>query len=58
MTVSIDIQHNSTLCHYAECHDYLNVVLIVVMLNVSVVRLNVVMLSVIAPIGAQYLLRY
>jgi hypothetical protein len=69
MTLSIDIQHNSSLCHYAECHDYLNVMLIVVMLNfsfvmlnvvmlnVSVVRLNVVMLSVIAPREAQSLLR-
>jgi len=34
-------------CHYAECRDYLNVVLNVVML--SVVRLNVVMLNVVAP---------
>jgi hypothetical protein len=39
-------------CRYAECHNYLNVMLSVVMLNVvmqSVVRLNVVMLSVVAP---------
>jgi hypothetical protein len=46
-TPSINIQHNSI-----ECHDYLNVMLSVVMLNViilSVVRLNVVMLSVVAP---------
>ncbi len=57
MTFSIDIQHNSSLCHYAECHDYLNVVLIVVVLNVSVVRRYVVMLSVIAPSGALSLLR-
>ena len=58
MTLSIDIQHNSIECHYAEClyadcRDYLNVMLSVVRLNVvmmsvvmlSVVRLNVVMLS-------------
>jgi hypothetical protein len=31
-------QHNSIKCHYAECRDYLNVML-------SVVRLNAVMLS-------------
>jgi hypothetical protein len=62
MTLSIDIQHNSIECHnaeccYAECRDYLNVMLSVVMLIVvrlnvvmlSVVRLNVVMLSVVAP---------
>ncbi len=56
MTLSIDIQHNSIECHYAECryagcHDNLNVMLSVIMLNVvmlSVIRLNVVMLSVIA----------
>ncbi len=50
MTLSIDIQHNSIECHYAECHDYLNARLSVVVLNVvmlSVVRLNVIMLSVI-----------
>ena len=35
-----DTQHNNKECNYAECHDYLNVML-------SVVRLNVVMLSVI-----------
>jgi len=36
-------------CCYAECRDYLNVILSVVILNVimlSVVRLNVIMLSV------------
>jgi hypothetical protein len=42
MTHSIDIQLNSIDCHYAECRDYLNVML-------SVVRLNVVMLIVVAP---------
>jgi hypothetical protein len=60
MTLSInDTQHrhsaNSIECHYAEClyadcHDYLNVMLSVVRLNVvmlSVVMLNVIMLSVI-----------
>ncbi len=39
-------------CHYAECRDYLNVMLSVVMPSVvmpSVVMLNVVMLSVVAP---------
>jgi len=39
-------------CHYAECRDYLNVMLSVVRLNVImliVVRLNVIMLSVVAP---------
>jgi hypothetical protein len=47
MTLSIDIQHNSIECHYAEWRDYLNVMLSVVMLNV--IMLNVVMLSVVAP---------
>ncbi len=47
MTLSIDIQHNSIECHYAEClyancRDYLNVML-------NVIMLNVVMLSVVAP---------
>ncbi len=58
MTLSIDIQHNSIECHYAECRDYLNVTLSVVMLNVvmlsvvmlSVVMLNVVMLSVVVSL--------
>ncbi len=61
LTLSIyDIRHNGTrhtsieCCYaehrYAECHDYLNVLLNVVMLNVvmlSVVILNYVMLSVV-----------
>jgi hypothetical protein len=47
MTLSIDIQRNNKECHYAECRDYLNVMLSVVML--SVVRLNAIMLSVVAP---------
>jgi len=47
MTVSIDIQHNSIECHYAECRDYLNVMLSVVMLSVD--RLNVIMLNVARP---------
>ncbi len=50
MTLSIDIQHNSIECHYAECRDYFNVMMSVIILNVvmlSVVRLNVVMLSVV-----------
>jgi hypothetical protein len=59
MKLNIDIQHNSIECHYAECRNYLNVMLSVVMLSVvmlsvvtlnvirlSVVRLNVIMLSV------------
>ncbi len=54
MTLSINFHHNSIECHYAEClyadcRDYLNVMLRVIML--SVVRLNVVMLSVVAPLG-------
>jgi hypothetical protein len=40
--------HNSMECHYAECHNYLNVMLSVVIM--SVVVQNVVMLSVITPI--------
>ena len=43
-TLSIDIQHNSIECHYAECRNYLNVMQ-------SVVRLNVVKLSVVAPLN-------
>jgi hypothetical protein len=47
MTLSIGIKHISIECHYAEfryaeCRDYLNVIL-------SVVMMNVVMLSVVAP---------
>ncbi len=62
MTLSIDIQLNIIECHYAECRDYLNVMLSVFMLNLlmlrvarlnvvmpSVMRLNVVMLGVVAP---------
>jgi hypothetical protein len=52
MTLSIEIQHNSIECHFAECRDYLNVMLSVIILNVivlSVIRLKVVMLSVVAP---------
>ncbi len=51
MTLSIEIQHNSIECHFAECRDHLNVMLSVIILNVivlSVVRLNVVMLIVVA----------
>ncbi len=51
------LQHNSNECHYAECcyaecRDYLNVMLSVILLNVvmpSVVRLKVVMPSIVAP---------
>ena len=39
---SYDTQHNNIECHYAECRDYLNVML-------SVIKLNVVMLNVVAP---------
>jgi hypothetical protein len=49
MTLSIDIQHNSIECHFAQCCDHLNVMLSVIILNV--VRLNVVMLSVVAPLS-------
>ncbi len=45
MTLSIDIQHNSIECQYAEW-DYLNIMLNVVMRNV--VMLSVIMLSVIS----------
>jgi hypothetical protein len=41
------------LCRYAECRDFLNVMLSVIMLNVvilDVVRLNVIMLIVLAPL--------
>jgi hypothetical protein len=41
-----DSQHELEF-HYAECHDFLNVMLSVVMLNV--IRLNVIILHVIAP---------
>jgi hypothetical protein len=47
MTLSIEC--HDTECRYAQCHDYLNVMLSVFMLNVvilSVFMLNVVMLSV------------
>ncbi len=46
-TLSIDTQHNSIEGHHAECRDYLNVMLSVVMLSVA--RLNVVLLTVMAP---------
>jgi hypothetical protein len=57
MTLSIDIQHKSIECHcaeclYADCHDYLNVMLSVIRPNVimlSVIRLCVVMLSAVVP---------
>jgi hypothetical protein len=60
MTLNIDIQYNSIECHYAECRDYLNVMLCVIMKNVivlSVVSLNVVLLRVIAPKNICYCLR-
>jgi hypothetical protein len=47
MTLSIDIRLNSIEWHYAECRDFLNAMMYVVML--SVVSLNVIMLSVVAP---------
>jgi hypothetical protein len=62
MTLSInDIQHRRHWawrnCHYAECHDFLVVMVNVIMLSViilsvimlSVVMLSVVMLNVVAP---------
>ncbi len=55
MTLSIDIQHDSIEGNYAECHDYINVMLSVIMLIVImliVIMLSVVRLSVIAPTGA------
>jgi hypothetical protein len=53
---------NSIKCHYAECQNYLNVILSVVRLNVvrlnvvrlGVVRLNVVMLNVFMLSVVQY----
>ncbi len=53
MTLSIEVQHNSIECHYAdfryaECLNYLNVMMSVVMLNV--VMLNVFVQSVVMPI--------
>ncbi len=53
MTLSIYIQHNSIECHYAECRDYLNVILSVIRL--SVIRLNVIRLNVVMLIIAQKL---
>ncbi len=47
MTLSIDIHDNSIACRCAECHDYLNSMLSVIM--IAVVGLNVVILSVVAP---------
>jgi hypothetical protein len=35
-TLSIDIQYYSMECHYAECRDYLNIMLSVVMLSVAI----------------------
>jgi hypothetical protein len=70
-----DIQHNTTVlyfveCRYAECCDYLIVMLSVIMPNVvmpnavmlsvvmlSVVMLSVVMLSAVAPISSIHKLR-
>jgi hypothetical protein len=61
-----DIQHNDTRhtsikyrygeCHYAECRDYLNVMLSVVRPNV--VMLSVVTLSVLAPVWIIGALRF
>jgi hypothetical protein len=45
MTLNINIQHNGIEYHYAECHDYINVML-------TVVRMNVFILSVVAPFFA------
>ncbi len=49
MTLIIDFQHNSIECLYAECRDYVNVIMSVVWLNavmLNVVMLNVIMLNV------------
>ncbi len=50
MTLTLDIKHSSIEWHYAEYHDYLNVMLSAIMLNVimlNVIMLNVVMLYVV-----------
>ncbi len=51
MTLSIDTQHNNTEWHYAECRNFCNIILSVVMLNVmlSVAIINVVWLCDMAP---------
>jgi hypothetical protein len=48
-------QHNSTLC-YAECREYFNVMLSVVMFSVmlNAVMLSVVVLSVVAPFNTLF----
>jgi hypothetical protein len=48
MTLIINDIQNNLLCHYAEHHDYLNVML-------SVISLNVITLSVVAPPGTNTL---
>ncbi len=53
---SIDIQHKHTQCrfHYAESHDFLNVIVSAVMLTdimMSVIMLNVVIQSVVALVN-------
>ncbi len=53
MTLSIYIQLNSIEYHYAECRDYLNVMLSVIRLDV--IRLNVIRLNVVMLIVAQKL---
>jgi hypothetical protein len=45
MTLSVE-------CCYAECHNYLNVMMGVILLNVvmlSVIMLNIIILNVLAP---------
>jgi hypothetical protein len=49
MTLSIGIQRNNIECHYAECCDYLNVILSVVMLKVDM--LSVVEQSTVAVLA-------
>jgi hypothetical protein len=43
----VGIKSRYAECYYAECHDYLNIMISVSMLNV--VMLSAVMLSVVAP---------
>ncbi len=45
-TLRIDTQHNSIEYHYAECRDFF-----VLSVRLSVIRRNVVLLSVVAPIS-------
>ncbi len=46
MTLSIDTQHNNTEWHYAQCRNFCNIILSLVMLNDMLNDLLNVMLSV------------